>query len=365
MSPAFFVVIKKSIILPGLLVLLMLAGPGCGRQSGKPNPDLATPKIALTTLAAKSLYYNGAAREWLLSERPDLLTDPDRDPQSDRSRNFIQAVQSPPLFRKLDRQFRFDALLLVGDPSQYRPLIEHLMETRDWNVTYLDHAAVVFRRQAAPTWTPAALEPVAERFPDRTEKAIFLAQASVKMLALRMAAPAKALLDRAAKLDPKVPEVWSAQSIYSTNRGEWAQALAHADRALKLDPKFLPALASKTQIYYSTRKFDQALALSTQLVEARPEDPGLLYYHAKIAHERHAYETEITTLKKLVSLAEIGQRPSSGYRIYLGQAYAARSEAQPAIDEFKAALADPDLSPEQRKFAEELLAQIKIRSGLK
>ena len=58
----------------------------------------------------------------------------------------MQAVENPKLFRQLDRQYRFDALLLIGDPSQYRQLLEHLLEANDWTLTYLDHAALIYKR---------------------------------------------------------------------------------------------------------------------------------------------------------------------------------------------------------------------------
>src|SRR5471032_3200762 len=58
------------------------------------NPLLDSPRLALESLQAKSLYYNGRARPWLLSQRPDLLTPEDREADSERSRALPQAVQN-------------------------------------------------------------------------------------------------------------------------------------------------------------------------------------------------------------------------------------------------------------------------------
>ena len=69
-------------------------------------------------------------------------------------------------------------------------------------------------------------------------------------------------------------------------------------------------------------------------------------------------------MRTLIQVAEKAGRPASGYRVYLGQALAAQGAAPPAIDELNRALADPQLPTEQRKFASELLGQIKSRSGL-
>lgn len=330
----------------------------------KLSPELATPMLALDALSSRSLYFNAPARPWLLARRPDLVADEARDEKSDRSRGMTQAVQNPRLFRQLDRKYRFDTLLLLGDPSQSRPLIEHLLETKDWKLTYLDHTSLVFKREAPRAWHPGDLAAIRAKLPSQREQTSFLAQAAAKLLALQRAEEGKALLDEAGRLDPRVADVWSGLAIYRMNRGEWNMALGHADRALELDPASLSALASKTQILFSTRKFDEAFTHSGRLIERVPDDPGLLFYHAKIAHEAHAYGQEIQALRRLVELAERDARPASGYRIYLAQAYAADGQAQPSVDEFTRALADPDLSKEQRQFAEELLAQIKSRAGL-
>ncbi|MDB6175265.1 MAG: hypothetical protein JWL59_4576 [Chthoniobacteraceae bacterium] len=359
---------RKPFFIAGTLLFLAIVAVAFLSLRGKkapPSRELSTPVFALNVLGSHSLYFNGPARPWLLAGKPDLLTAEDKDEKSERSRAFAQAVQSPPLFRQLDRRYRFDTLLIVGDPSQSRPLLEHLMETRDWVLVYLDHTSLIFKRSPAPAWDPRQLQELRAKFAaSKNEEATFLAQAAIKMLAMRLSQPAKEILDEAEKLDPKAIDVWSALAIYRTNRGEWALAMANADRALALDKDFLPALAAKTQIYYSTHRFDEALTLCTRLLAARPDDPGLLFYKAKIAHERHAYKDEVAVLQKLIALAEAESRPSSGYRIYLGQAHAAQSEAEPAIEQFSRALKDPDLPKEQREFAAELLAQIKKRSGL-
>ena len=149
------------------------------------------------------------------------------------------------------------------------------------------------------------------------------------------------------------------------NRGEWTPALTNVDRALALDADFLPALATKTQILYSTKKFSAAYELSRRLIAAYPNDPGLLFYHAKICHEAHAFADEIRTLTRLIERAEAEARPASGYRLYLAQAYAKEGKAQPAIEEFNRVLADADLPKEQRSFAEATLAQVKERAGVR
>lgn len=327
-----------------------------------PNPLLLTPNLALAVVHSQSLYFNGAARPWLLNTRPDLLIEADKSERSERTRNLAQAVQSSKLFRRLDREYRFDTLLFIGDPSQYHPLLEHLLDTKDWTLTYLDHTSLIFKRGQVTPWQPADLKPIRARFSLRADEATFLGLCATKLLALRLAPGAKELLNQGAALDPESLEVLGALANYHINRGEWNLALKHAKHALTIDPEFRPALASESQIFYSTKRFEEALAASKKLIQTTPDDPNLLFYHAKIAHQRHAYGDEIVALNRLIALGTEGGRPVSGYQIYLGQAYASKGDAQPAIDEFTKALKDSELSDEQRDFAQGLLAQIKSRA---
>nr|MDQ3624614.1 hypothetical protein [Verrucomicrobiota bacterium] len=321
-------------ILGATLLVLLATGLWTWKNAPRPkNPQITTPVLALEGLSAKILYYNSAARPWLLAMRGDLLTPEDREDRSERVRDFAQAVQNPKLFHQLDRKYRFDTLLLVGDPSQYRPLLEQLLQARDWTLTYLDHTSLVFRRPADRPWEPKDLDAMRQRFPSSDDRAIFLAQAATKLLALGKNTEAKAYLDQAAALNSEVPEIWAGKAMYHLHRAEWPQALGAVDRALALDPQFLPALASKAQILYSTRRFSEAYEVSKQLMEFRPDDPNLLFYHAKIAHEAKAYGTEIAALEKLIELAEREKRPSAGYRVYLGQAYAADGQARPSVEQ--------------------------------
>ena len=353
---------SRRFILPAASVLALFF-TGCHWK--KTAAQSATPALAMKALAGKSIYYNGPARPWLLAQRRDLMMADDLDANSELSRGFVQAVENPKLFRQLDRQHHFDTLLLVGDPSQYRPLIEHLLEAKDWTLTYLDHTSLIYKRDTPREWQPADLDSLAPSFPGARDRAAFFAQAAVRLLAIRRGADAKACLDKAQALDDGLPEVWNGIAIFRMNRGEWTPAMTQVNRALALDADFLPALATKTQVLYSTKKFSEAYDLSRRLIEAHPSDPGLLFYHAKICHEAHAFTDEIRTMRRLVEIADKAGWPTSGYRLYLAQAYAKDGQARPAIEEFTRILADTDISKEQRSFAEDTLAQIKERANLR
>jgi tetratricopeptide (TPR) repeat protein len=330
------------------------------------NPLLETPSLLLDAVQAKSLYYNGAALSWIAARRPELLTAADRDPRSERARAFAQAVQDARLFRRLDRQWHFDALLLIGDPSQYRTLLDHLAETKDWKLRYADHTGLIFRRDGGEAWKLADLQPVRAHFENgpKRDLAMFLAQTAVRLAGARENESASQLLDEATRIDPALPEAWSGMAVCEMNRGKYREALAHADRALDLDKHCLPALAAKTQLLFAMKQFSDAYDLSKQLIERLPDDPNLLFYHAKIAHEAHAYKSEIEALEKLIARAEADGRAVSGYQLYLAQAYTTTGDAPHAIDYFMRMLDDPDLPQDQRDFARDSISRIKKRTGL-
>jgi len=348
-----------------LAVVVTLARPALHRD----NPLLATPVLALDALQAKTLYFNGAARQWLLKRRPDLLTEEDRSDSSERTRSFAQAVLNPKLFRQLDRQYRFDALLLTGDPSQYQPLLDHLLNTKDWTLRYVDSTSLVFRRNAGKDagkkWSLPDLDPLRARFAGEPsgDRAIFLAQTGVKLVAVREMEAAKILLDEALRLDDSLPDAWAGLAAYHTARGDWREALTEVNRALSLDGEFLPALSTKTLLLYGSKQYSAAYDLSSRLASRFPEDPNILFYHAKIAHEAHAYKAEIPVLLKLIELADAENRPVSGYRIYLGQAYAKVGDAGRAIDQFMLALDDADLTDEERSLVMDNIVRIKKKAA--
>jgi len=328
------------------------------------NPLLTTPKLALEALSAKVLYYNEPAGVWLTKLRPELLTEADKnDPAI--SHSFAQAVEDPKLFRQLDRQNHFDTLLLVGNPSQYHPLLEHLLETKDWTLTYLDHTSLIFKRGAEEPWTEAKFAPVRAHFaqaPAR-EQAMFLSDTAMKLLAVQNVALGKKLAEEAQKLDPKLPNPASALAQYHLDHGEWDPAIADADRALELDSEYPPALAAKAQALYASKHFSDAYHVSDKLIEKIPDDPGLLFYHAKICHEARAFGEEIKALEKLIAMAEANHRATSGYNVYLGQAYARSGQGEPALKAYAEALSDPDLPKDQRQEVEKAFDTVRSHMG--
>jgi len=358
---------SRTRLFAGLAVVVALAGAAYFFLAQRAvDPLVGTPRLALEAAEGKSLYFNGAAHPWLKAQRADLLAADALDAESERVRGYVQAVENPQLFRQLDRQYRFDALLLVGNPSEYRPLLEHLIETKDFVPAYVDHWAILFRRGTGRAWQAEDLAPWRERIAklSASARAACLAETAVRLTALRRGEEAKALLDEAETLDAEEPTMWNGRAVWHTQRGEWKEALTCADRALRGRFEPLSAVATKAQALYAMKEFSAAFDLSRKLVERVPDDPSILFYHAKIAHEARAFRAEIEALEKLIALAEAARRPVSGYCIYLGQAYAAVSDGKRSIAAFTRALGDPELPKDQRDFAEDNIQRIKSRTGL-
>jgi tetratricopeptide (TPR) repeat protein len=366
--------------------LLVLVVATCGAAWGTwrllrpwlfpPDPRIVTPQIALKDLSGRSIYFNGLARPWLLKLRPDLLTAEDRDGASQRSRGFVQAPQNPRLFRQLDRQYRFDTVLLIGDPSNYQRLLDHFLEPdpdkRDFRLVYLDHWAFVFKRGAAQEWQPedsATLRRELAGVRD-ADRASGLAQAAGKMLAIRRPDEAKKWLDEARSLGGDSADVLAGLAAYEITLGRWKQAETFAEKAIERDGRSVQALAAKILALRATGYKIDAFKTSEKLNELIPEDPVRLWQHGQLAHEAGRIPEEIKVLTRLVELARAEGRPTGEYEFFLGQAhaYAAMDDvthAPAALKHLRQAITDPLLTAEQRKFAEERITIIRERTGLK
>lgn len=341
-----------------------------------PSPLVVTPQFALEHVQAKNLFFNRLAYPWLLQKRPELLTPEDRDENSARARGFWQATQNPKLFRQLDRQTRFDTILLLDDPSNYQRLLDHLLEPepdkRDFRLVYLDHWALIFRRDADREWQPSDAEPLKKKVEGLRgeDRAAFLAKAAARMLAIRKLDAAKGWLDEAIEADGDSIDALAGLAAYYVAQGKWPEAEAYADRALEQNEEFVSALQAKVVVMRATDHKADALRLSEKLNKLLPESPVRLWQHAQVAHEAREYEKEIVALKRLIEMAAAENRPVGEYQFHLGEAHVFQSmqdatHVPPAAENLRKALLDPALPPDKRKFAEERLATIRERTGLK
>jgi tetratricopeptide (TPR) repeat protein len=343
------------------VVCAVLAGlSGCVEA---PDPRLHSVQLALehlNTLGAQRVYFTGAAFPGFKQLPPAWLPEADRVVTSPRVRALAQAAQSPKLFRQMDRQEHFDALLLAGDPIQFKPLLEHLIQSGDWALDWVDPVSLVYVRGTREELTMERIRRVAKQWdnaPKRQRAEAWAAIAERLIAAHRKDAGAE-LLQAAREADAKAAAVSVAEGNYRLARGEWAKAVQAADQALGVDPRNRAARSVKAQGLYYSKKFAQAYEISRGLLQEAEEDPVMLFNHAKIAHEVRAIEEEIGLLRKLIAIADREQRSSSWYRVFLGQAFASSGKGPESLKEFKLALEDPDLPEEQRAFAKEAMRRV-------
>ena len=320
------------------------------------DPRLLHDQLAIGQLRdARYLFYTPGAHADLAAARPDLVAQANE-------RAFAQGVQKPAVFRGLDHQRQFDALLLAGDPTTYEPLLRHLAEAKDFVLVWLDNDALIFRRGGSRPWVETDLTAEAGQF-EGENRARFLAGAAVRLMAIGQLPMAKRALDVAQARGKELPEYWTNLGLYDGMVDHWPDALDSLNRALALDADYLPAMTAKAQILVNARRFDEALDLSDKIVEAHPDDASMLFFHATVSHQAHAYDREIAALLHLIELAEAQGESTTGYRIYLGQAYAETGQAMPSLIQFKKAIESPDISAEQRKFAQDCIDKIDARTG--
>jgi tetratricopeptide (TPR) repeat protein len=355
-----FSVEKKKIVLMafGGLVLFNLVFGICAlvRAHHAPlDPRLSGEQLAIARLKdVHYLFYPPGSHADLQAARPDLVAGADE-------RAFAMAVQAPAEFRSLDHQRQFDALLLSGDPTTYKPLLKHLADSKDFVLTWLDNSDLIFRRIGARPWTEPDLAAAASQFQGEN-RARFLAGAATRLIAIGQLPIARRALDDAGADGTDLPEYWTALGLYDGEITHWPDAVDALNRALALDPDFIPALTTKAQILFGARRFDEALAISDKVIEEHPDDPSMLFFHATLAHQAHSYDREIAALKHLIDLAEAQGQSTTGYRVYLGQAYAESGDAMLSLIQFQKAVDAPDVSPEQRDFAEDCIGKIREKT---
>ncbi len=347
-------------------VVLALWGAGCG-TGGRMEPDLPmelSPSLArVEALGGRVVYFNGAAFPMLVKLGPSWLAAEDRSLGSERVKSLAQAALNPKLFRQLDRQERFDVLLLAGDPVQFRPLMEHLNRTRDWGLDRVDPWCMVFKRGSEDGISKESLWGVVREWEGRPRavRAAAVAAMAERLVAASRLDAAGELVEEAKRVDAGNPAVCAVEGWYRLARGEWKQAVAAADRGLKANRRHRPSLSVKAQGLYFLRNYLAAYDLSRELLEESPEDPVMLFTHAKIAHEVKSLKEEIEILEKLIAIATREKRSTSWYEVYLGQALASTGRGEEALESFERALADPELPPDQRDFAKSARAKVALK----
>jgi predicted Zn-dependent protease len=353
-------------IAAGLIAFLFVAGCGVALwwvtlPSEPVSLELSTPALCLRSLPPSPgpLFFNleslpflkGNWQQWgaafgSTSLLPEELAVP-----------FDATTRNPQAWRVLDRKWHFGAVLLSGDPANFRPLLEHLRSSSDWKLTQIDPVSYLFQRNAARSWTNADLAPLLEVFAQHSVKEQHAARVQVahRLLFVGELPAAQALLDEVLKADPDSIAAWTELASVHGKAGKWKESMEAADHALALDDHYRPARMAQANAFYALGRFDKALFVTRNLFQEAPADGQILLLHAKVSHAAHAYQEEIAVLQTMITAAQGASQPVGLLQIYLGQAYAAIGDGNSAHDQLEAALKDPGISADDRAFAQKAL----------
>jgi predicted Zn-dependent protease len=92
-----------------------------------------------------------------------------------------------------------------------------------------------------------------------------------------------------------------------------------------------------------------------------PNDPYTLFLSARICRTRNDSAREAESLEKLVAIGEKSGLSTVDYRIYLGQAYARQSLAEPALQNYRAAINSGQLNSQQAEEVQDAIKSIESK----
>jgi hypothetical protein len=261
----------------------------------------------------------------------------------------ISAARDPDAWRRLQRERRFDAVLLAGNWSEIAPLAKHLRESGDFAIAKVDSWGIVFRRGSDDGWQAPAAETLVAQIGDPQKAASELSQMAMMLQVLGEGRAARQYLTAANKLAPGDSLILARAATVDLMRGRLAEAVAGAEEVLRQEPDHVIALQIKAQALAKAGAIDEAWAVAEELVQkASPKDMVSFLLHARLAHEARAYQREQESLERLVALADQARVPALPYRVLLSQVYAKRGLGRQALEQLTIIRADPTLAESEQ-----------------
>jgi tetratricopeptide (TPR) repeat protein len=255
------------------------------------------------------------------------------------------ASGNPGAWRELDRKHRFGAVYFLGRPQEFRPLLDHLLNSPDWRLGWVDQHGLCFLRGAGTPWSPG--EPPESESTVEAEK---MARTALNLSAAGRNGDARRWFTAALELAPRSVPVAAMHASFLAQRGQWNEALSEAERALVFRSGYMPALQIKVQTLLELRRPAEAWRTAEELLKVSPRDLFSLFLHARAANAVGAFYSEQNSLERLIAISARSGLPVENYRIYLGQCFARQGFGQQALDQFDLVLSSPGLGEEQRRI---------------
>lgn len=135
--------------------------------------------------------------------------------------------------------------------------------------------------------------------PKNADAPVLLAKAEIY---LRDFANAKIHLANAAKLDANSPNLFLVQSLFESEQGNAAQALAALEKSLAVDPNSTAVLSRFVVAAMRAKQAGKAVRAAEKLLEIKPDEPNFLYLHGAASLQHSDLEAAENSLGKFFEL---------------------------------------------------------------
>jgi tetratricopeptide (TPR) repeat protein len=302
-------------------------------------------------LNGAKIFANPSALAHLVLLAPDLAG-------SVSMADSARLATEPARWREAFRETRWNALLLSGAVSEYRPLLEHLMNSPDFHLAAVTNHGFLFRYGVdLPT---RSLDESFRLDTDHTT-ALYLAQISTYYDAIRRTAEARASIERALELAPDDPIVLSHAATFAAAHKRWQEAIDYSKEALARDDRLLQAKLVQALALLETGEPTKAEELLDQVLLQSPDDPYSLFLSARVRRSLRDYAKEAESLERIIAIARKAGLSTANYQIYLGQAYARQSLADAALQNYRAALKSGQLDARQVEEVQDAINSLETR----
>lgn len=271
-----------------------------------------------------------------------------------------QRPREPSLWREQDRQKRYQAVWLLGEPAGYAPLARHLGESPDWRLAAVDAVGMLFVRE--PRGDAFATEPALQFAREQgaaASRANFMAACAVSCLAANAIPEADEVSRLAVRQSHDSTRAAIVRARALMLSGDVQAALEESDRAIQLQSRSSEAWQVRAEVLLHAGRVDEAGAAAQRGRRLAPDDTGALWLAARASNASRAFGEEAEILEKLIALTQGRGGDAGFYLFYLGQAYAKAGLARPALNALSEAAAAPGLSEGQRREIEEVKASIR------
>jgi tetratricopeptide (TPR) repeat protein len=325
-----------------------------------PRQFIAAHSLALESAGDAPVWMSPAALRWL----PQVGI-----PTADLDRKtIVQEAGNAILWRAGAAENNSGAALLLGSVSEYRPLLEYLLEVPGWKLVSIEPASLVFVRQEnaagkSPQTPQADTADIEERFPDASARASYLAHLATMFTEIGRNGEARRMFRRALDLEGSRPDVRSLHASFLARRGQWEEAVFEAREVVKENPRFVPAWQVLVQAELAAERPEAAWLAAKALLQLQPGDPYALFLHARAANAAGASFAETDSLRKLIRLTAQTGLSTTTYQVFLGKALAKQGLIDQSRREFQAALAAGDLTTDEEEQVNEFLRKLDEAEG--